>query len=111
MRSNSKHSIEELERYMKMYIEQGESDVELRDMYRLMLSSTIFNSRVLKYEEHGFAGIKTKGKNNHYSKQFKEHLIKEHIEYGIPIRELARKYNIPAYETVRRWIIKYTKGE
>src|SRR5699024_7040893 len=27
------------------------------------------------------------------------------------IQELARKYNIPAKETVRVWIIKYTKGK
>ena len=65
----------------------------------------------MKYQEHGIAGIHKGRKNNHYSKQFKICLVKEHIENGVPIRELARKYNIPAHETVRTWIIKYTKGE
>src|SRR5699024_5323372 len=111
MRSNSKHSVEELERYIKMYLEQGESYRDLRDMYGQLLSDTIFRFKVLKYQKHGAAGIQKRRKNNHYSKQFKKYLVKEHIENGVPIRELARRYNIPAYETIRTWIIKYTKGE
>src|SRR5699024_4439115 len=47
---------------------------------------------------------------NHYSKQLKLSLVKEHLEKGTPAMELARKYNIPAHEAVRRWIIIYTKG-
>jgi len=111
MRSNSKHSVEELERYIKMYLEQGVSYRELRGMYGLLLSEALFRTKVLKYQEHGAAGIQTRRRNNHYSKQFKEFIVKEHIGNGVPIRELARKYNIPAHETVRTWIIKYTKGE
>src|SRR5690625_2585823 len=111
MRSNSKHSVEELERYIKMYLEQGVSHRELIDRYGLLLSGTAFRSKVLKYQEHGIAGIQTRSRNNHYSKQFKEFIVKEHIGNGVPIRELARKYNIPAHETVRTWSIKYTKGE
>src|SRR5699024_4964881 len=111
MRSNSKHSVEELERYIKMYLDKGISHRELRDIYGLLLSDTTFSSKVLKYQEHGIAGIQTRRKNNHYSKQFKLTLVKEHLEKGTPITELARQYNIPAHETVRRWIIRYTKGK
>src|SRR5699024_5695469 len=38
-------------------------------------------------------------------------IVKEHMERKMSAYELARKYNIPAHETVRKWIIKYTKGE
>src|SRR5699024_2988175 len=46
-----------------------------------------------------------------YSKSFKLLLVKEHLEKGTPTAELARRYNIPAQETVRQRIIKYTKGK
>src|SRR5699024_246365 len=85
MRSNSKHSVEELERYIKMYLEQGISHRELRGRYGLLLSGTVFRSKVSQYQEH--------------------------LEKGTPTTELARRYNIPAHETVRQWIIKYTKGK
>src|SRR5699024_3255017 len=108
MRSNSKHSVEELERYIKMYLDKGLSYHELSDVYGLLLNQSTFNKKVLKYQEHGIAGIQTRRKNNHYSKQLKLSLVKEHLEKGTPAMELARKYNIPAHETVRRWIIIYT---
>ena len=111
MRSNSKHSVEELERYIKLYLEQGISHRELRGRYGLLLSGTVFRSKVSQYQEHGIAGIQTRKTNQHYSKEFKLSLVKEHLEKGTPTTELARRYNIPAHETVRQWIIKYTKGK
>src|SRR5699024_11003412 len=48
-------------------------------------SGTVFRSKVSQYQEH--------------------------LEKGTPTTELARRYNIPAHETVRQWIIKYTKGK
>src|SRR5690625_5275506 len=98
MRSNSKHSVEELERYIKMYLDKGLSYHELSDVYGLLLNQSTFNKKVLKYQEHGIAGIQTRRKNNHYSKQLKLSLVKEHLEKGTPAMELARKYNIPAQD-------------
>jgi len=111
MGSNNKHSIEQLERYIKMYLDEGRSHRELVKTNGLLLNQSTFNKKVLKYQEHGLAGIQTRRKNNHYSKQFKESLVKEHLEKGTPASGLARKYNIPAHETVRKWIIRYTEGE
>src|SRR5699024_1565808 len=111
MRSNSKHSVEELERYIKMYLDKGISHRELSDVYGLLLNQSTFSSKVLKYQEHGIAGIQTSRKNNHYSKHFKLSLVKENLEKGTPTTELARQYNIPSHRTIRAWIIKYTKGE
>lgn len=110
MRSYSKHTVEELERYIQMYLDEGWSYRELCEK-GLLLSDSIFNDKVLRYQEHGLTGIRTKKRNNRYSKEFKDSIVKEHIEQGIPVIQLARKYNIPSDYTVREWIIKYTKGE
>lgn len=111
MRSNSKHTAEELERYILMYLKDGLSIEELRERFGLMLHSTTFYQKVLRYEERGISGIQPSVKNNHYSKEIKKQVVLEHLEDGVPIKQLARKYNIPAHETVRKWIIKYTGGE
>src|SRR5699024_299685 len=111
MRSNSKHSFEELERYIKMYLDKGLSYHELSNVYGLLLNQSAIKKKVLKYNEHGIDVIETRRKTNNYSKQLTMSLVKKHLKKGTPAMELARKYNIPAHETVRRWIIIYTKGE
>ncbi|MGO4936536.1 transposase [Fundicoccus sp. Sow4_H7] len=111
MRSNSKHTWEELERFIRLYLEDGKSFRELSEEYGLLLSESAFIHKVLKYQKHGLLGIQPKSNNNHYSKAFKEAIVQEYYDGSISIRELARKYNIPAYSTVRQWIIKYTNGE
>lgn len=111
MRSNRKHTAQELERYIQLYLEEGKSFRELNEDYGLLLSRSGFNKKVLRYQEYGLLGIQTKSNNNHYTKDFKMTVIREHLEEETPIIQLARKYNIPSDSTVRNWIIKYTKGE
>ena len=111
MRLNSKHTVEELERYIQMYLKDGMSIKELRETFGLLLSASAFSQKVLRYQEHGLKGIQTKSRNNRYSKAYKQSVIKEHLVEGTPIKQLARKYNIPSPNTVRSWIIKYTRGE
>ena len=111
MRSNSKHTAQELERYILLYLEEGKSFRELSEDYGLLLSDSTFGQKILRYQEYGLSGIQTKSKNNHYTKELKKVVIREHLEEGTPIRQLARKYNIPSADTVRNWIITYTKGE
>ena len=94
-----------------MYLEEGKSFRELSEDYGLLLSGSVFNQKVLRYQKHGQLGIQPKSNSNHYSKAFKEAIVQEYYDRTISIRELARKYNIPAYSTVRQWIIKYTNGE
>ncbi|BAM47003.1 hypothetical protein, partial [Amphibacillus xylanus] len=62
----------------------------------MLLSEAIFNDKVLRYQENGLEGIQTKLRNNYYSKEFKDLIVREHIQKGIPIIQLARKYKIPA---------------
>ena len=111
MRSNSKHTAQELERYILLYLDEGKSYRELSEDYGLLLSDSNFGQKILRYQEYGISGIQSKSKNNHYTKEFKKAVLREHLEEGTPIRQLARKYNIPSDDTVRNWKIKYTKGE
>lgn len=111
MRSNRKHTTEELERYIRLYLDEGKSFQELRKDFGLLLSESTFGQNVLRYQEHGLPGIQRKIKNNYYSKPFKEAVVQEHLEEGTPIRQLARKYHVPQSSTVRDWIIRYTRGE
>lgn len=111
MRSNRKHTTEELERYIRFYLEEGKSFQELRKDFGLLLSKSTFGQKVLRYQEYGLPGIQSKTKNNHYSKAFKDAVIQEHLEEGTPFSQLALKYQIPQAGTVRGWIIRYTRGE
>lgn len=48
--------------------------------------------------------------NSKHTAQELERYIRLYLEEGTPIRQSARKYNIPSADPVRNWIIKYTKG-
>lgn len=111
MRSNSKHTTEELEKYIQLYIHEGISYKRLCKEYGLLLGNSTFISKVLSYEENGLSGIQSKTINNHYSKEFKHSIVKEYLDEAASVRGISRKYNIPSHSTVRGWIIKYTKGE
>lgn len=111
MRSNRKHTIDELERYILLYLEEGVSFKELSVDHGLLLTDSTFGQKVLRYQERGLSGIQTTARNNQYSKEFKETIVREYFKAGTPIKQLARKYNVPAHETVRNWIFKYTEGE
>ena len=75
------------------------------------MNRSLFHQKVLKYQIHGRQGIQSHVKNNHYSRDFKLTVVNEHLIEGVPIRQLARKYNIPSDSTVRNWLVKYTRGE
>jgi|SRR5690625_976059 len=111
MRSNSKHTAKELEKYIQLYVHEGMSYKRLCKSYGLLLGQGKFNDKILRYQEHGLAGIQSSTTNNRYSKDFKQSVVMEHLEGGATISGLARKYNIPSDSTVRNWIVKYTKGK
>jgi len=92
-------------------VKEGKSFQELKKEFGLLLSKSTFGHQVLRYQENGLSGIQSRTKNNHYSKTFKEAVVQEHIEEGIPFSQLARKYHIPQPGTVRDWFIQYTRGE
>ena len=50
MRSNSKHTTEEIERYILMYLNEGISFKELKEAYGLLINWTSFWDKVLRYQ-------------------------------------------------------------
>lgn len=58
MRSNRKHTTEELERYIQFYLEEGKSYRELKKDYGLLLAETTFGQNVLRYLEAENAALK-----------------------------------------------------
>lgn len=49
-------------------------------------------------------------KNNQYTPEFKLQIIKEYLSSEeIGFLTLAKKYNIPSKETVRKWVLKYNQ--
>lgn len=111
MCANRKHTTKELEKYIKLYLEEGKNIAELRNDFGLLLGHTAFREAVIRYQAYGELAIQGQTEKRHYSKEFKEMVIQEHLQDGIPLIQLARKYQLPSYETARRWLIKYTRGE
>lgn len=82
MRSNRKHTIDELERYILLYLEEGVSFKELSVDHGLLLTDSAFGQKVLRYQERGLSGIQTTARNNQYSKEFKETIVREYFKTG-----------------------------
>ena len=63
------------------------------------------------YKENGPEVFYPKEHNRSYTEEFKKAVIKEYLNGLGSLRDLQVKYNISKHETIRRWVIKYTKGE
>ena len=111
MKSNVKHSTEELLKYIGLYLDDGVSYRELCEDYQLKLGYNTFLLYVRRYSEHGISGLFRKQTNQHYSETFKHQVIQEHIYHHASYESLAVKYNIPSHTTIRRWILRYTEGK
>ena len=63
------------------------------------------------YKEYGCEVFYPKEHNQSYTEEFKKEVVKEYLESAGSLRDLQVKYRIPKHETIRQWVIKYTKGE
>lgn len=63
------------------------------------------------YKEHGPSIFYPKAHNQKYTKEFKEKVIAEYLNGEGSLEDLQVKYRISRHETIRQWVIKYTKGE
>ncbi|QAT42430.1 helix-turn-helix domain-containing protein [Aminipila luticellarii] len=62
---------------------------------------------VKKYEAYGASVFINKARNNYYSQEFKERVVKEYLNGTNSPNELVIKYNIPSRTTLIRWIKMY----
>jgi len=63
------------------------------------------------YNSEGIKGLLRKRKKTRYSKEFKEMVIREHIQNKISFRMLAIKYGLRSYGMVANWFRDYTIGK
>ena len=63
------------------------------------------------YKEYGSEVFYPKEHNQSYTEEFKKAVVKEYLDGLGSLMDLQVKYNIPKHETIRQWVIKYTKGE
>lgn len=60
-----------------------------------------------KYKAYGTSVFISKTRNNYYSKEFKERVVKEYLDGTSSPNELIIKYNIPSRTTIATWIKMY----
>ncbi len=60
-----------------------------------------------KYNVYGESVFINKSKNNCYSQEFKEQVVREYLNGHISPNELIVKYNIPSKSTLVKWIKMY----
>lgn len=89
MRSNSKHTVSELEYFIKLYLQEGVSISELQETYGLKLVESKFRRKILRYKEHGISGIQSSKTNNHYSQEFKQAIVEEYFTSDQTIAGIA----------------------
>src|SRR5699024_11404710 len=101
-------SFEEKIQIVEYYLENGDmkTTAKLFDVH----ARTIHNW-ILMYQDKGPESLKVSRQHNAYSADFKGMIANEYLNTEISQRELARKYNIPSHETVRKWIVEYTEGK
>lgn len=63
---------------------------------------------VKKYQAYGPSVFDPRPKNKGYSKEFKEHVVKDVLDNGLSLADAALKYQIPSKTTIDQWILKYT---
>lgn len=64
----------------------------------------------MMYKEYGADIFDDKPKNQSYTKEFKEKVVKEYLSGAVSIRGIQEKYKILSSATLRKWISKYNNG-
>ena len=62
---------------------------------------------VKSYSIHGPSCFEVKKKNQSYSKEFKEKVVREYLNGEGSINDLTAKYKLPSTSILRSWIKKY----
>jgi transposase-like protein len=70
-----------------------------------------FKQWLIKYQAKGTDAFIRSGHNNSYSVEFKQKVINSWLAGEGSFLELAKEYEIPSKETVRKWVLKYNGHE
>ncbi|WP_031546799.1 helix-turn-helix domain-containing protein [Salinicoccus luteus] len=110
MPKKRKVSIEKLLEAFRLY-DSGASFESVVDTLHLDMNSITLNLYYQGYQQHGLEALLPKQSNRRYSECFKREIVRMHESEGYSPRASAAEYNIPAHETVRGWIMRYTAGK
>lgn len=105
MSGNRKVSPEEKLRAVYEYLEGKGSLKAIAQKYGI--GCTPFRQWIHKYKTFGKSAFIKTGHNASYSVEFKQKVIEAYLSGKGSFKDLAVKYKIPSFETVRRWILMY----
>lgn len=91
-------SFEEKMAVVEYYLKHGNLKLTAQ---QFNISEKSISHWMLMYHEKGPESLKVRSAHSTYSTDFKERVVCEHLKTGIGYRPLARKYNIPAHDTVK----------
>lgn len=100
---------EQKEWIVQEYLAGEGSYQTLEDKYQV--EKSVLRDWVRKYQLQGAEGLRPQKRNQTYSAAFKEQVVREYLEEGLSYRALAIKYQLPAKETIRKWVLQYTRGK
>lgn len=105
MSGNRKVSPEEKLRAVYEYMEGKGSLKTIAQKYGI--GCTPFRQWIQKYQAFGESAFIKTGHNASYSVEFKQTVIEDYLAGKGSFLNLAIKYKIPSFETVRRWVLMY----
>ena len=82
--------------------------LSLRDIARKYgVGDTSVRKWIAKYNAGGDAALLPNHTKKHYSKSFKQEVIRAYLAGEGSYAELCVRYNIPSFDTVRKWVLQY----
>lgn len=105
MSGNRQVSPEEKLRAVYEYMEGKGSLKTIAQKYGI--GCTPFRQWIQKYQAFGESAFIKTGHNASYSVEFKQTVIEDYLAGKGSFLNLAIKYKIPSFETVRRWVLMY----
>lgn len=98
-------SSEEKRQAVHDYLEGKATLRELGLKYRV--GNTSIRKWITKYKAGGDAALMPVHSKRHYSRSFKQEVIQSYLSGEGSYSELAVRFKIPSFETVRKWVLQY----
>lgn len=89
---------------------EGKSSVSMK-ANELNIQSRNIYGWISGYQKYGIDYFESRPRNNSYSKEFKEMVIKEYLEGKVSYTDLSLKYGIRSDSTILNWVSKYNRLE
>lgn len=84
--------------------------MSLRDIARKYgVGDTSVRKWIAKYNAGGDAALLPNHTKKHYSKSFKQEVIRAYLAGEGSYAELCVRYNIPSFDTIRKWVLQYNE--